>query len=269
MQTFERFRTAVRLGTGWDRRTADHGAQSVLVTLFERITGGQAADVAQQLSPPDGFLPQPLMERSRPAERFGVEEFLRRVAEREHVDTEAARLLTSTVLNALGLVIPHKEWKDTVAQLPTEFEQLWSIPWRPRHPLQSAADLLDPVGARSGLSTDEARRVADAVLHILAECLSVTVAGELAQRLPDDLRAPLEQGLAHRSAPLPFTPENFLKLLAVRLGTDPQSARERARAVLQVLVEEIDDSVLADLLAELPADFDDLLVPTPSRAGSV
>jgi uncharacterized protein (DUF2267 family) len=58
--------------------------------------------VAQLLELPDGFLPGTLTLRSRPADRFGLDEFLRRVAKREHTDEDVARAHTTTVLNAPG-----------------------------------------------------------------------------------------------------------------------------------------------------------------------
>ena len=268
MQAFERFITAVRLGAGADRREAESAAQAVLATLFERISGGQADDVAQRLRLPGGFLPGTLTLRNRPADRFGLDEFLRRVAERENVDEDVARAHTTTVLNALRLVVPRKEFADTVDQLPAEFEQLVSAPWRPHRPLLTVQDLLQLVADRSGLAADEARRATEAVLEALAERLPDTAVAALVDRLPDDLRAALERGRARRTAPRRLDLDDFLVLLGERMGADPQEARERARAVLQVLAEALDDQMLADLLVELPDDYADLFSPWHSPAGS-
>jgi uncharacterized protein (DUF2267 family) len=268
VQAFERFITAVRLGAGVDRREAEPAAQAVLTTLFERISGGQADDVAQRLKLPDGLVPSTLTLRNRPADRFGLDEFLRRVAERENVDEDLARAHTTTTLNALRLVVPRKEFADTVDQLPAEFEQLLSAPWRPHRPLLTIQDLLQLIADRSGLSADEARGVTEAVLEALAERLPDKEVAALVDRLPDDLHAALERGRARRTAPRRLDLDDFLELLGERMGTDPEGARERARDVLQVLAEALDDGILADLLVELPDDYADLFSPRRSPAGS-
>jgi uncharacterized protein (DUF2267 family) len=266
MQAFERFITLVRIGAGLDRRAANQAAEAVLTTLFERIAGGQADDVAQQLKPPDGFIPGALTLRNRPADRFGFDEFLRRVAEREQADDETARKHTAVVLNALRVVIPGKEWADTVAQLPREFERLLAEPWRPRQPAISRVAFLELVRERTGWSAEEAGQVTEAVLQALAEVLPDGLVTELTQRLPEELHAPLQQGMANRTAPRRLDLEDFLQLLAERMGTDPQQARERARVVLQCLVGALDDQVVEELLVQFPDDYVELLVPELTHA---
>jgi uncharacterized protein (DUF2267 family) len=268
VETFERFITLVRLGTDSDRQSAERVAQAVLTTLLERISGGQADDLVQQLKPPDGFVPGRLTLRNRPADRFDTDEFLRRVAEREHVDNDVARAHTTTVLHALELVVPRKEFADTLDQLPADFAALLSAPWRPYHPLITIADLLQLVGERGGLRREEAGRVLEGVLEALAERLPDKEVGELVQRMPDDLRAALERGRARRTAPRRLDVADFVELVAERLQTDPEQARAHARTVFQVLAEVLDDRMLADLLIQLPDDYADLLCPGRLPAGS-
>jgi uncharacterized protein (DUF2267 family) len=268
VQVFERFITAVRLGTELDRPAAERTAQAVLTTLCERISGGQADDLVQRLKPPDGFVPGTVTLRTRPADRFGLDEFLRRVSEREHVADDVARAHATTVLTAVRLVVPPKEFADAVDQLPAEFEQLWSSPWRPYRPLMTVQDLLQLIADRGGLAAAEAARVTEAVLEALAERLPDREVDALLQRLPDDLHAALGRGRARRTAPRRLDLDDFLELLGERMGTDPQQAREHARAVLTVLVEAIDDQMLADLLVQLPDDYADLFLRRPSPVGS-
>jgi uncharacterized protein (DUF2267 family) len=268
VHAFERFITAVRLGAGEDRQGTERTAQAVVTTLFERISGGQADDMVRYLKPPDGFVPGTLTLRSRPADRFDLDEFLRRVAEREHVDQDVARAHTTTVLNALRTVLPRKEWADTVDQLPKEFEQLLSAQWRPHRPLLTIQALTQLITDRSGVSAEDAGRVTEAVVEALAERLPDNEVEALVQRLPDDLHASLQRGRARRTAPRRLDLDDFLELLGERMATDPQTARERARAVLQLLVAALDDQMLAALLVELPDDYADLLAPAHSRAGS-
>jgi uncharacterized protein (DUF2267 family) len=268
VEVFQRFLTLVRLGTDSDRHGAERVAQAVLTTLFERISGGQADDLVQRLKPPDGFVPGTLTLRTRPADHFGLDEFLRRVAEREHVDEDVARAHTTTVLRALQLVVPRKEFADTADQLPGEFAELLSAQWRPFRPLITVQDLLQLVADRGGMSTEEAGRFTEAVLEVLAERLPDKEVDELAQRMPDDLRTAVERGRARRTAPRRLDVDGFLELIAERMQTDPHQARQHARTVLEVLTEVFDDRLLADLLIQLPDDYADLLCPGRSPAGS-
>jgi uncharacterized protein (DUF2267 family) len=268
VETFERLITLVRLGTDADRRAAERAAQAVLTTLLERISGGQADDLVQRLKPPDGFVPGTLTLRNRPADRFDLDEFLRRVAEREHVDQDVARAHTTTVLHALELVVPRKEFADTLDQLPADFAALLSAPWRPYHPLITILDLLQLVAERGGLGREEAGRVLEGFLEALAERLPDKEVDELVQRVPDDLRAALERGRARRTAPRRLDVDDFIEVLAERMQTDPERARAHARTVLRVLAEVLDDRMLADLLIQLPDDYVDLLFPGRLPAGS-
>ena len=64
---------------GLPEETAERIEHATLQTLADRISGGEAQDLAAQL-------PRPLQDDLRPpreeAEAFGVDEFVRRVAER-------------------------------------------------------------------------------------------------------------------------------------------------------------------------------------------
>lgn len=79
--------TLVEQLTGLDRARAERATQATLRTLAERISGGEARDIA-------AFLPEEmrrwLAPTPEPAESFGRFEFLRRVAEREGVKPEIA-----------------------------------------------------------------------------------------------------------------------------------------------------------------------------------
>jgi uncharacterized protein (DUF2267 family) len=268
VEVFERFITLVRLGTDSDRRHAERTAQAVLTTLFERLSGGQADDLVQYLLPPDGFVGGESTLRNRPADHFGLDEFLRRVDRREHVDQDTARAHAATVLHALRLVVPTREFEDAVDQLPKEYSELWSAAWRPFRPLMPIDELRRLVAERGGLDTEEAGRSLEGVLEALAEGLPDKEVDELARRMPDELRAVLDHGRARRTAPRRLDADGFVQLLAERMQTDPHHAHVYARTVFQVLPEVLDDRMLADLLVQLPDDYADLLCPDRLPAGS-
>jgi len=65
----------------------------------ERISGGEAEDIASQL--PDE-LAEPLTRAGGDPEGFGLDEFYRRVAEKEGIDVDKATEHVSAVMTALG-----------------------------------------------------------------------------------------------------------------------------------------------------------------------
>jgi uncharacterized protein (DUF2267 family) len=100
---------------------AERATRATLRTIGERITRGEADDLAAQL-PPEAA---PYLESTeRGAERFDLDEFLRRVAERAGVDPESAEPLASAVFLALGRALTPKEMDDLAAQLPRDIRRL-------------------------------------------------------------------------------------------------------------------------------------------------
>jgi uncharacterized protein (DUF2267 family) len=261
VHTFERLLTAVRTGAEVDRPAAQHTVQAVLTPFLERLSGGQADDLARALRAPDGVVPGTATLRNRPAEAFDRAEFLRRVAEREGTDEATARRHAAVVLHALQLVAPPRETRDAVDQLPGDFADLLSTPWRPRLSPSAGREVVELVADRSGLAAEQAGRVTEAVLEVLAERLPDAEVDALAGQLPPDLQPALERGRVQRSAPRGLTVEALLELLAERVESGPERAREHAGTVLPTLVAVLDDPLLADLLVQLPDDMADLVAP--------
>ena len=105
------------------QRAAEQAITATLQTLSERLTGGEATDLAAQL--PEE-LKAPLERSAEEAERFSLEEFYERVAEREGVDLETARNDASAVMSVLRLAVTPGQLDDLMAQLPSEF----NVPFR-------------------------------------------------------------------------------------------------------------------------------------------
>ncbi len=95
---------------------------ATLSTLSERISGGEASDLAAQL--PEE-LKEPAQRSGEEAERFSYEEFLRRVGEREGANTDTARDHASAVLTVLREAVTGGQLDDIAAQLPQEFASLF------------------------------------------------------------------------------------------------------------------------------------------------
>ena len=104
------------------QRAAELAITATLETLNERLTGGEAKDLAAQL--PKEVQPA-LQPKSEEAEAFSLEEFYRRVAEREGVDVETARIDAEAVMRAIKEAVTFGELDDVMAQLPAEFNILF------------------------------------------------------------------------------------------------------------------------------------------------
>ena len=104
------------------QRAAEQAITATLETLSKRLTGGEARDLAEQL--PEELQP-PLKQAAENAEDLSLEEFYQRVAEREGVDIETARLDASAVMTVLGMAATPGELDDVMAQLPAEFNALF------------------------------------------------------------------------------------------------------------------------------------------------
>ncbi|MGV9805346.1 DUF2267 domain-containing protein [Micromonospora chersina] len=94
-----------------------------LETLADRISAGQAEDLAYQL--PDrlaGHLNRPL--GGEMAAAFGLDEFVRRVGDRPGVDRALAGAGVRAVLTTLREAVTRDEFENAVAQLSQDFSQV-------------------------------------------------------------------------------------------------------------------------------------------------
>lgn len=91
---------------------------ATLETLADRLTGGEALDLAAQLPPP---LRNALRSEREHADRFGAEEFVDRVADRADVDMTTARSAVRAVFTTLREAITGGEFDDVMTQLPREY----------------------------------------------------------------------------------------------------------------------------------------------------
>ncbi len=103
------------------RRAAENAITATFETLNERIAGGEARDLAAQL--PKEIQPA-LRPKAEEAEGFSLEEFYRRIAEREGVDIETARIDAAVVMRVLKEAVSPGELDDVTAQLPEDFNIL-------------------------------------------------------------------------------------------------------------------------------------------------
>jgi uncharacterized protein (DUF2267 family) len=115
----EEFEKAVSNRAAIPRDRARILIRATLQTLGERLTRGEAGDLASQLPKP---LKEVLTASSTPAaEAFGLDEFIRRVSERTGVEVEEATDAVRAVFAALREAVTGGEFSGVMSQLPSEF----------------------------------------------------------------------------------------------------------------------------------------------------
>jgi uncharacterized protein (DUF2267 family) len=94
---------------------------ATLATLSERITGGEAQDLAAQLPGP---LQTALASAHENAEAFSFKEFVERTAERAGTDADVAEGAVVAVFETLRDAVTPGEFDDVLSQLPADFHRL-------------------------------------------------------------------------------------------------------------------------------------------------
>ncbi len=233
------------------RERAMRATQATLATLGERIAEGQARDIAEQLPPELA----PSIATTGKAEPFHVDEFLRRVAEREGVDVETAERHARAVFEALRRSITAAEFADMQAELPKDFAPL--LPRGPHIEVLAADTFLRRVADRAGLREEAAERAIGAVLETLAERIAGGEVDDLIARLPPRLHPPLKRGRERSGGKArPMSLDQFVAGVAEREGVGPEDARDHARAVLVTLREAVGEQEFRDVTVQLPDEYE-------------
>jgi uncharacterized protein (DUF2267 family) len=251
------FLTTVEQVGGITREEAQRAIEATLRTLAERITGGEARDIA-------AFLPNEvrhdLADTPEEAERFDLEEFYRRVAERAGVDRKTAAALARAVFVALGVAVAPGELRDMAAQLPAEYEPLLQAAGiGRRREARDPYDLTLRVAALAGLDREQARVATEAVLETLAVRISAGEVEDLMKAIPQTLHPALRRGLHESDAARRMSVEEFLDHIAEREGITREEALEHTRAVFAALRELITGEEFSDMAAQLPGEYARLL----------
>ncbi|BCL17073.1 DUF2267 domain-containing protein [Micromonospora sagamiensis] len=97
--------------------------RATLETLAERLTGGEALDLAAQLPKPLQLLLRKTPSTEH-AQRFGAAEFVARVGQRADADPVATRAGIRAVFTTLREAISGGEFDDVAAQLPRDYRDL-------------------------------------------------------------------------------------------------------------------------------------------------
>lgn len=118
---YAEFREAVAKRAGLSPPEADNIIRATLTTLTERISGGEAHDLATQLPEELGELMHKDVDFG---ERLDLAEFLNEVRARAGVDRQVAAEGIRAVLTTVRDAVSAEEFKDMASELPKDIQQL-------------------------------------------------------------------------------------------------------------------------------------------------
>jgi uncharacterized protein (DUF2267 family) len=247
---YETFVEDVASSAGTTFAPAERATRAVLETLAERIDRGEARDLAAQLPPELS----PWIATTTPAEGFNVDEFVRRVAEREDVDPERAERHTRAVFGALSRAVDRREYDQMAAQLSKDYSPL--LARGPHVEVVSSEFFFERVAERAGLDPDVARDATEAVLETLGERIAGGEVEDLIARLPLTLHDALRRGEERSGGKATrMGVDAFVRRVAEREGVDLDTARDHVRAVMRTLRDAVGSDEFSDVTVELPDEY--------------
>lgn len=235
-----------------DPSVAEKAVEAVLTTLSERLTPGEAGDIADRL--PESW--RRWIQPHAPRQLYSAQQFLQQVAAREGVDEQTAQSHARAVFYALSRALTADEFQDMVSELPKEYRALYAQGYHPPEQVLSYAEWLSRVADRAGIDRERAYRASRAVLEVLAERIAGGEADDLTKEVPAEFVEPLvlgkmrTHGVAHR-----MNLEEFVRRVALLEGVDEQEALRHARAVLSTLRDSVTQKEFRDLASELPRAY--------------
>lgn len=227
---------------------ARNTAESVLETLGESISHGQAADLAQPLE--DEFANILLQAEPTHAQPPDVEDFITRVADRLSVDADEAMRRCRAVIAALSETVGAEEVENTHAQFPSAYEVLFE----PAMALggDSFAEALQNHGDFD--SRNDALRAAEATLEILGERLSKGEAEEVAKYFPEEPGNWLVPDAPGDAGDFSF--DEFVDRVASRAEISTDQAVQEAEAVTDVVAVMLGEEELEQMESQLPETYE-------------
>jgi uncharacterized protein (DUF2267 family) len=249
----------VELMSGLGRPEAKRAVRATLETLAELLGPTERKALAAELPPGCG------RHVRAPAEapaQLGLDEFLRRVAQREHVDGRTARTHAIAVFAALGAAISNDLLHRMAEQLPKQYRGLFAVAAASERNEREAA--LDPLVLRvaelANLDEHLALRATEAVLETLGARISPTEVHDLMPELPVRLTPALERGLHESWQPRPLSRDEFVHWVAEREGVSDSRALQDVRAVFRAIYESVPGAEFSQIAQRLGEDYEPFLV---------
>lgn len=182
-----------------------------------------------------------------------MDEFVRRVADREGVDVPTAERHARAVFAVLGQAVSRQQLDDLAAQLPKDYTPL--LPTGARVETLAPGSFLRLVANRAGVRDEED----EAVLETLAERIA---GGEVNALIPDCPWRFMSRcgGAANAAA---ARPRGCRLTSSSRgwpsTGYSVEQARDDGRAVMVTLREAVGDDEFFDVAVQLPREYDGVL----------
>lgn len=242
----EEFLDRVREASGVESTDEAEGvAEAALATLGERISDGQAADLAAQL--PEEVA-EPLAEPPvAEAEEFPVDEFVDRVGERSPAENADPVAQSRAVVGAVADAVDESELRDAREQLPPEYDVVLRS-----GPTADPDEFVDRVADAADLDDGRAREAITAALATLGERVTGGQAEDLAVYLPEAFAGALVDA---DEAAATYSVSEFVEHVARRFESDPRAARAAAEAVLATLGEVVDERAYEETVQQLPDEY--------------
>jgi uncharacterized protein (DUF2267 family) len=146
-----------------------------------------------------------------------------------------------------------------IAQLPKDFDELIEAAGIGRRLSPDGDDVVGHVASLLRVDRDQAQRIAEAVLEVLAIRISDGEVEDLEAELPPELRPALERGLAESRAAKMMTVDEFIDTVAEREGIELEDAERHTRAVFSALRAVLSGKEFQDMAAQLSEDYRPLL----------
>ncbi|MHA6793147.1 DUF2267 domain-containing protein [Pseudonocardia bannensis] len=263
---YQDFITIVQQVAGIADEQAERVVCPALQTLAQRISKGEAADLAGRV--PDRL--RSCLQHEGPRSKISLDEFLQRIEQEAATDRPAAEKIARGMFAALWSAVGAKEFFDMRSELPEDFQPLLdeAVDLATKPPLydelpparMSAQEFLDRV-ARRGLGPEHARPAAETVLETLAMRITGGQVEDLIPLVPRELRPALRRGMSRSEARgMSMSLDEFLEEIARRERVTKDEALRHARIVFAVLHETIGDKEFNDVVAQLPNEYRALLL---------
>jgi uncharacterized protein (DUF2267 family) len=271
-------RVAERVGVS--RKHAAKLTEATLKVLADRISGGQALDLAAML--PEQLARHLRKPHQKQPKKYGFDEFVGKVHQRASVPGQEVRPGIRAVMLTLREVVGEKEFRDALAQLPGQFLVLLQedggqaaasagdqtadadAPGGQQTDgpgSQAAQDdaLVQRTAEQAAVSTEEAAELTRATLEVLHELLGGDQVHDVAQRLPDASGQWLDEPPdtpAHD-----FDVDDFVsRVRDIVTEVDDDDITPGIRAVMIALRDAVGEAEVEIALRPLPGEYDELLV---------
>jgi uncharacterized protein (DUF2267 family) len=277
---YDEFIDHVAERAGVSREHAEKLSHATLTVLADRISGGQALDLAAML--PEELARHLRMAHTKLPKKYGFDEFVGKVHQRASVPGQEVRPGIRAVMLTLREVVGEKEFRDALAQLPGQFLVLLQEDGGqaaasagdqaadadapggqqtdgPRSQAAQDDALVQRTAEQAAVSPEEAAELTRATLEVLHELLGGDQVHDVAQRLPDASGQWLDEPPdtpAHD-----FDVDDFVsRVRDIVTEVDDDDITPGIRAVMIALRDAVGEAEVEIALRPLPGEYDELLV---------